>query len=149
MFDECTINAEKSVQEAVDIRLLTDNSTSTSRVPGKANLNVGNQFNLKANLWAALDEMVDHLHLSVLNVQQLQRVLFKKRDPLSHVLFAHALEKEGHEPNLSLKFWQNLVGNIQKQLKKAAQYNHVIKSAFEQGAYFTRCYLQRGIFISQ
>ena len=146
MFDECTINAEKSVQEAVDIRLLTDNSTSTSRVPGKANLNVGNQFNLKANLWAALDEMVDHLHLSVLNVQQLQRVLFKKRDPLSHVLFAHALEKEGHEPNLSLKFWQNLVGNIQKQLKKAAQYNHVIKSAFEQGAYFTRCYLQRGIF---
>ena len=83
VFDECTINAEKSIQEAVDIRLLTDNSTSTQRGPGKANLNIGNQVNLKANLWAALDEMVDHLHLSVLNVQQLQRVLVKKRDPLS------------------------------------------------------------------
>lgn len=133
IFDECTINAEKSIQEAVDIRLLTDTSTSTQRGPGKANLNIGNQVNLKANLWAALDEMVDHLHLSVINVQQLQRVLVKKRDPLSHMLFADALAKDGNERNLSLKFWRNLVSHIQRQLKKAAQYNHVIKSAFEQG----------------
>ena len=42
------------------------------------------------------------------------------------------LVKEGSEANLSLKFWRNLVSHIQKQLKKASQYNHVIKSAFEQ-----------------
>jgi hypothetical protein len=77
--------------------------------------------------------MVDHLHLSVCNVQQLQRVLVKKRDPLTHILFADAIAKNGGEKNLSLKFWRNLVSHIQKQLKKAAQYNHIIKSAFEQG----------------
>ena len=111
---------------------MTDNSSSGRSGPGKANLNLGNQLNLKANLWAALDEMVDQLHLSVLNVQQLQRVLVRKRDPLSHIFFADVLVKEGSEANLSLKFWRNLVSHIQKQLKKASQYNHVIKSAFEQ-----------------
>jgi len=36
---------------------------------------VGNQQNLKANLWASLDEMVEQLYNSIVNIQQLQRVL--------------------------------------------------------------------------
>ena len=51
---------------------------------------------------------------------------------ISHIFFADVLVKEGSEANLSLTFWRNLVTHIQKQLKKASQYNHVIKSAFEQ-----------------
>ena len=47
VFDEATINGEKSIQEAVDIRLLTDSSSNQRGRPGKANLNIGNQVNLK------------------------------------------------------------------------------------------------------
>ena len=63
IFNDICVNAEKSIQEAVDIRLLTDNSSNKSTGPGKANLNIGNQANLKANLWASLDDMVDQLYL--------------------------------------------------------------------------------------
>ena len=69
---------QKSIQEAVDIRLLTDSTKPSGGGPGKANLHmVGNQQNLKANLWASLDEMVEQLYNSIVNIQQLQRVLVK------------------------------------------------------------------------
>ena len=42
VFTEICTNAEKSIQEAVDIRLLTDSKKSGSG-PGKANINLGNQ----------------------------------------------------------------------------------------------------------
>ena len=43
VFTEICTNAEKSIQEAVDIRLLTDSVTKKGGGPGKANLNLGNQ----------------------------------------------------------------------------------------------------------
>ena len=46
VFTEICTNAEKSIQEAVDIRLLTDSVTKKGGGPGKANLNLGNQVRL-------------------------------------------------------------------------------------------------------
>ena len=43
IFNDICVNAEKSIQEAVDIRLLADNSSNKIGGPGKANLNIGNQ----------------------------------------------------------------------------------------------------------
>ena len=114
---------------------------------------VGNQQNLKANLWASLDEMVEQLYNSIVNIQQLQRVLVrvqsytsycigswrydlrtklskiepigvvKKRDPVTHVLFCDKLRKEGFESNIGLRFWKQLLQKLEKHLRKAAQYN--------------------------
>ncbi|CBY07828.1 unnamed protein product [Oikopleura dioica] len=130
--EDCKTNAEKSIQEAVDVRLLTDNSSSQGTRPGRANMSISSQVNLKANLWASLDEMVEYLHVMIINVQQIQKVILKKRDPVTHLLFSELMANEGCQTNLSLAFWRNLVSHIQKALKKSAQYNVVIKTTFEQ-----------------
>ncbi len=150
--EDCKTNAEKSIQEAVDVRLLTDNSSSQGTRPGRANMSISSQVpirtirciiyitciylkvNLKANLWASLDEMVEYLHVMIINVQQIQKVILKKRDPVTHLLFSELMANEGCQTNLSLAFWRNLVSHVQKALKKSAQYNVVIKTTFEQGS---------------
>ena len=75
--------------------------------------------------------MVEQLYLGIVNIQQLQRVLVKKRDPVSHILFCDKLRKDGFEANIGLRFWKLLLKKIEHHLKRAAQYNQVIKSAFE------------------
>ena len=138
VFNEICSNADKSIHEAVDIRLLADVGSKKGHAdkephrPGKANITMqGNQANVRANLWAALDDMVEQLFLAIVNIQQLQRVLAKKRDPVSHVLFCDKLKKDGFEANIGLRFWKLLLKKIEHHLKRAAQYNQVIKSAFE------------------
>jgi hypothetical protein len=78
--------------------------------------------------------MVEYLHVMIMNVQQIQKVILKKRDPVTHLLFSELMANEGCQTNLSLAFWRNLVSHIQKALKKSAQYNVIIKTTFEQGS---------------
>ena len=73
--------------------------------------------------------------MMIMNVQQIQKVILKKRDPVTHLLFSELMANEGCQTNLSLAFWRNLVSHIQKALKKSAQYNVVIKTTFEQGTF--------------
>jgi hypothetical protein len=55
-------------------------------------------------LWQGLKGVTDQLVLGVVSMWHLQRVVAKKRDPLTHVLFLDVLCPPG-QPLLTEKFW--------------------------------------------
>ena len=65
---------------------------------------------------SALLQAFDALHSAAVAVWHLQRVLAKKRDPLSHMLFLDALECAGADLPLE-HFWyaptQHVAGHLQ------------------------------------
>lgn len=60
--------------------------------------------NSQEALWQQLAAFTDQLHKASVAVWHLQRVLAKKRDPLSHVLFLESLAEEG-APLPLVHFW--------------------------------------------
>ena len=55
---------------------------------------------LQEHLWQKLSLLMEKLRLSVVAIWHVQRVLAKKRDPLTHVLFIdECLDSEGPLPS--------------------------------------------------
>ncbi|GIL71669.1 hypothetical protein Vretimale_885 [Volvox reticuliferus] len=59
-------------------------------------------------MWQALRDVLDQVSSSTVAVWHLQRVVAKKRDPLSHVCFLDVLVGPG-EPLLVVRFWSDVV----------------------------------------
>ena len=62
--------------------------------PGKASMPApGNTAAFRATLWTNLEKLMDAVHAGCAQVQHLQKVLVKKRDPVTHVCFIDELAK--------------------------------------------------------
>jgi hypothetical protein len=55
-------------------------------------------------LWSGLKEVTEQMQAAAVSVWHLQRVVAKKRDPLSHVCFLDVLAPPG-APLLTDRFW--------------------------------------------
>ncbi|GLC41103.1 hypothetical protein PLESTM_001156100 [Pleodorina starrii] len=105
---------EKALRNALDSRhLAAQAAAGAAAAPGAAGAlgtGAGGQAapGAQDRMWQALRDVLEHISSSTVAVWHLQRVVAKKRDPLSHVCFLDVLVPPG-EPLLVARFWSDVV----------------------------------------
>ncbi|GAB5568447.1 conserved oligomeric Golgi complex subunit 5 isoform X2 [Prionailurus iriomotensis] len=127
---------EEHINSALDIKVLTQPSQSAVRGgPGRSTMPTpGNTAAFRASLWTNMEKLVDHICTVCGQVQHLQKILAKKRDPVSHIWFIEEVVK----PSMFLK--QAFEGEYPKLLrlyndlwKRLQQYSQNIQGKFNAG----------------
>uniref|UniRef100_A0A3Q2HYN3 Conserved oligomeric Golgi complex subunit 5 n=1 Tax=Equus caballus TaxID=9796 RepID=A0A3Q2HYN3_HORSE len=117
---------EENISSALDIKVLTQPSQSAVRGgPGRSTMPTpGNTAAFRASLWTNMEKLVDHICTVCGQVQHLQKILAKKRDPVSHICFIEEIVKafEGEYPKL-LRLYNDL-------WKRLQQYSQNIQGKF-------------------
>uniref|UniRef100_A0A671K846 Conserved oligomeric Golgi complex subunit 5 n=1 Tax=Sinocyclocheilus anshuiensis TaxID=1608454 RepID=A0A671K846_9TELE len=87
-------SVQENVVNALDIKVLTQ-PANTRGAPGRAVMPTpGNTAAFRAALWTNLEKLMDQICAACGQVQHLQKVLTKKRDPVSHVCFIDEIIKD-------------------------------------------------------
>jgi len=109
-------NLEKTARAALDSKQLTSTEEGSATAGGGGSGLAGAQGGVRGGaaaswqdkLWSGLKELADGIVTSTTAVWHLQRVVAKKKDPLSHVCFLDALVPPD-QPLLCQQFWDDLV----------------------------------------
>ncbi|XP_071486202.1 conserved oligomeric Golgi complex subunit 5-like [Diadema antillarum] len=121
----------QNIKDALDVQVLSQTASYASRVPGKAAMPApGNTAAFRATLWTNLEKLMDQIYAACGQVNHLQKVLAKKRDPVTHVCFMEELQKDGHG-NIMLTFWMSLTRLMKEEFGETANASTFIKQAFE------------------
>ncbi|KXZ51911.1 hypothetical protein GPECTOR_11g39 [Gonium pectorale] len=102
---------EKALRNALDSRHLAAAAAGgggTGAAAGSAAARGQAAPGAQDKMWQALRDVLDQIQSSTVAVWHLQRVVAKKRDPLSHVCFLDVLVAPG-EPLLVSRFWADVV----------------------------------------
>nr|KAF6469169.1 component of oligomeric golgi complex 5 [Molossus molossus] len=123
---------EESINSALDIRVLTQPSQSTVRGgPGRSTMPTpGNTAAFRASLWTNMEKLVDHICTVCGQVQHLQKILAKKRDPVSHICFIEEIVKDG-QSEILYTFWNSVTQALYSQFQVATNSSIFLKQAFE------------------
>ncbi|KAL1482905.1 hypothetical protein MTO96_033491 [Rhipicephalus appendiculatus] len=122
-----------TVQQALSVGSLDQQATASfgNRGPGRAAMPVtGSSAAFRAALWTSMDRLVDSVCQACCQIQQLEQVLAKKKDPVTHVVFLQELQKSGHGDILRT-FWLSLAEMLSDELAKAAAESTFLRQAFE------------------
>nr|XP_060484414.1 conserved oligomeric Golgi complex subunit 5 [Panthera onca] len=114
---------EEHINSALDIKVLTQPSQSAVRGgPGRSTMPTpGNTAAFRASLWTNMEKLVDHICTVCGQVQHLQKILAKKRDPVSHIWFIEEVVKVCLDENIFYLF-------IEECREKSSMF---LKQAFE------------------
>nr|CAH0110057.1 unnamed protein product [Daphnia galeata] len=130
------------LKRALDVEQLSHLSTSSSsnslhqvdgkfKGPGRVTMPVtGSSPAFRTALWSNMEKLMDQIFNSCAQVQHLQKVLAKKRDPVTHVCFLEELN-QNRNTHLVQRFWTEVTGLLTKEFNKAANDSSHIKQAFE------------------
>ncbi|XP_075414657.1 conserved oligomeric Golgi complex subunit 5 [Tenrec ecaudatus] len=123
---------EENINSTLDIKVLTQPSQSAVRGgPGRSTMPTpGNTAALRASLWTNMEKLVDHIYAVCTQVQHLQKVLAKKRDPVSHICFIEEVVKDG-QPEILYTFWDSVTRALSSQFHMATNSSMFLKQAFE------------------
>uniref|UniRef100_A0A8I5YQ79 Conserved oligomeric Golgi complex subunit 5 n=1 Tax=Pongo abelii TaxID=9601 RepID=A0A8I5YQ79_PONAB len=123
---------EENINSALDIKVLTQPSQSAVRGgPGRSTMPTpGNTAALRASLWTNMEKLMDHIYAVCGQVQHLQKVLAKKRDPVSHICFIEEIVKDG-QPEIFYTFWNSVTQALSSQFHMATNSSMFLKQAFE------------------
>uniref|UniRef100_A0A673KWV6 Conserved oligomeric Golgi complex subunit 5 n=1 Tax=Sinocyclocheilus rhinocerous TaxID=307959 RepID=A0A673KWV6_9TELE len=96
-------SVQENVINALDIKVLTQ-PANTRGAPGRAVMPTpGNTAAFRAALWTNLEKLMDQICAACGQVQHLQKVLTKKRDPVSHVdVFIHCIYSGAKAPYVAI-----------------------------------------------
>ncbi|NWQ79593.1 COG5 protein, partial [Columbina picui] len=127
----CT-GLEENIKNALDIKVLTQPSQTVTRGgPGRAAMPTpGNTAAFRAALWTNMEKLMDQICAACGQVQHLQKVLTKKRDPVSHVCFIEEILKDG-QSDILYKFWTAVTQTLSSQFQSATDSSMFLKQAFE------------------
>ncbi|KAM9247539.1 conserved oligomeric Golgi complex subunit 5 [Leptosomus discolor] len=127
----CTV-LEENIKNALDIKVLTQPSQTVTRGgPGRAAMPTpGNTAAFRAALWTNMEKLMDQICAACGQVQHLQKVLTKKRDPVSHVCFIEEIVKDG-QCDILYKFWTAVTQTLSSQFQSATDSSMFLKQAFE------------------
>ncbi|XP_072175838.1 conserved oligomeric Golgi complex subunit 5-like [Diadema setosum] len=121
----------QNIKDALDVQVLSQTASYASRGPGKAAMPApGNTAAFRATLWTNLEKLMDQIYAACGQVNHLQKVLAKKRDPVTHVCFMEELQKDGHG-NIMLSFWMSVTRLMKEEFGETANASTFIKQAFE------------------
>ncbi|XP_023206149.1 conserved oligomeric Golgi complex subunit 5 isoform X1 [Xiphophorus maculatus] len=120
-----------NVSKALDIKGLTQ-PTNPRGAPGRAVMPTpGNTAAFRAALWTNLEKLMDQICAACRQVQHLQKVLMKKRDPVSHVCFIDEIIKQDGQPDILYTFWTDVTGTLSEDFHRATEASSFLKQAFE------------------
>ncbi|XP_040007214.1 conserved oligomeric Golgi complex subunit 5 isoform X2 [Xiphias gladius] len=121
---------QDNITSALDIKGLTQPANSRG-APGRAVLPTpGNTAAFRAALWTNLEKLMDQICASCRQVQHLQKVLMKKRDPVTHVCFIDEISKDG-QPDILYTFWTDITNTLSEEFHRATEASSFLKQAFE------------------
>lgn len=124
----------KCVNAALDMKAISASSGNFG--PGGIHRSgtpqIGAGSKAKDALWQRMVNCMDQLHSIIVAVWHLQRVLSKKRDPFTHVLFLDEVLQEG-DPLLTERVWEALVKAFASQMKAASTASSFVKEIFTLG----------------
>uniref|UniRef100_A0A8C2V143 Conserved oligomeric Golgi complex subunit 5 n=1 Tax=Chinchilla lanigera TaxID=34839 RepID=A0A8C2V143_CHILA len=123
---------EENINNTLDIKVLTQPSQSAVRGgPGRSTMPTpGNTAAFRASLWTNMEKLMDHICAVCGQVQHLQKVLTKKRDPVSHICFIEEIVKDG-QPDILYTFWNSVTQALSSQFHTATNSSMFLKQAFE------------------
>ncbi|XP_040268774.1 conserved oligomeric Golgi complex subunit 5 isoform X2 [Bufo bufo] len=123
---------DENINSALDIKVLTQTSQAVQRgAPGRAAMpQPGNTAAFRAALWTNMEKLMDQIYASCVQVQHLQKVLTKKRDPVSHVCFIDEIAKDG-QSDILYTFWNSVTQILSSHFEKATTFSTFLKQAFE------------------
>ncbi|XP_006633383.2 conserved oligomeric Golgi complex subunit 5 [Lepisosteus oculatus] len=123
---------EDNVANALDIKVLTQmNQANTRGGPGRAVMPTpGNTAAFRAALWTNLEKLMDQICAACGQVQHLQKVLTKKRDPVTHVCFIDEIVKDG-QADILYTFWNSVTQILSVQFQQATNSSTFLKQALE------------------
>ncbi|XP_031439133.1 conserved oligomeric Golgi complex subunit 5 [Clupea harengus] len=123
-------SVKDNVTSALDIKVLTQPAT-TRGAPGRAMMPTpGSAAAFRAALWTKLEKLMDQICAACSQVQHLQKVLTKKRDPVTHVCFIDEIIKDG-QPDILYTFWNSVTGTLSVEFQKATADSTFLKQALE------------------
>ncbi|KAK2555597.1 Conserved oligomeric Golgi complex subunit 5 [Acropora cervicornis] len=124
-------NLTSSVKEALDPTTLSQAQPNTGTGgPGRAAMPTpGNTAAWRATLWTRMEQLMDHIYSACGQIHHLQKVLAKKRDPVTHVCFMEELVKDGNVCIAS--FWDSVTSILTQEFAQAVQGSTFLKQAFE------------------
>jgi hypothetical protein len=82
-------------------------------------------------LWSRCEKVVDAVHTHSVEVWHLQRVLAKKRDPITHMCFIECVVKPG-EPTIFHAFWKQMCKRLKLELLNVMNTSAAIKDGLVQ-----------------
>ncbi|XP_028933803.1 conserved oligomeric Golgi complex subunit 5 isoform X2 [Ornithorhynchus anatinus] len=122
---------EENINGALDIKILTQPSQRGGSGPGRATMPTpGNTAAFRATLWTNMEKLMDQICAACGQVQHLQKVLAKKRDPVSHICFIEEIVKDG-QPEILFTFWNFVTHSLSSEFQAAANSSMFLKQAFE------------------
>ncbi|XP_017170542.1 conserved oligomeric Golgi complex subunit 5 isoform X4 [Mus musculus] len=90
----------------------------------------GSTAGFRASLWTNMEKLMDHICAACGQVQHLQKVLTKKRDPVSHICFIEEIIKDG-QPEILYMFWNAVTLALSSHFHSATNSSMFLKQAFE------------------
>ncbi|XP_062928615.1 conserved oligomeric Golgi complex subunit 5 isoform X1 [Mobula hypostoma] len=129
--DGYRLSLEDNIGNALDIRVLTQPIQATMRGPGRATMPPpGNTPAFRAALWTNMEKLMDQICAACGQVQHLQKVLIKKRDPVTHVCFIDEITKDSHT-DILYAFWNSVTEMLTLKFQQATNSSTFLKQAFE------------------
>ncbi|XP_066524059.1 conserved oligomeric Golgi complex subunit 5 [Hoplias malabaricus] len=123
-------SVQENITNALDIKVLTQ-PANVRGAPGRAVIPIpGNTATFRAALWTNLEKLMDHICAACSQVQHLQKVLTKKRDPVTHVCFIDEIVKDG-QPDILYIFWNSVTQMLAVELQKTTEASTFLKQALE------------------
>ncbi|KAL2102689.1 hypothetical protein ACEWY4_001857 [Coilia grayii] len=123
-------SVKDNVTTALDIKVLTQ-PANTRGAPGRAIMPTpGNTAAFRAALWTNLEKLMDQICAACGQVQHLQKVLTKKRDPVTHVCFIDEIIKDG-QPDILYTFWNSVTETLSVEFQRATGDSTFLKQALE------------------
>ncbi|CAI9719984.1 conserved oligomeric Golgi complex subunit 5 [Octopus vulgaris] len=132
--NNCRETLHQNVKNCLNMQLLQQQLPSQGQGgPGRALMPVtGNTAAYRANLWTNMEKLMDNIYAACAQIQHLQKVLTKKRDPVTHICFIEELSKTSDEPiNIMQDFWESVTSILTDEFKAAARDTSFLKQAFE------------------
>ncbi|KAJ8006763.1 hypothetical protein DPEC_G00110590 [Dallia pectoralis] len=121
---------QDNVSTALDIKGLTQPASSRS-TPGRAVMPTpGNTAAFRAALWTNLEKLMDQICAACGQVQHLQKVLTKKRDPVTHVCFIDEIIKDA-QSDILYTFWSDVTHTLSVEFQRATAASSFLKQALE------------------
>lgn len=135
MINKYKAQAAKSISAALDMKAISA-SAGGSLGPGgiqrSGTPQLGGSLKARESLWQRMGPCMDQLHSVMIAVWHLQRVLSKKRDPISHSGFLEEVIKTGDQL-LTERVWESLVKAFTSQMKSAFTASSFVKETFVLG----------------
>ncbi|KAH9496319.1 Conserved oligomeric Golgi complex subunit [Bulinus truncatus] len=129
----CRATLHQQVRACLDVQALTMAHGGSGKAPGRAAMPApGNTAALRANMWTNMEKLMDNIYSACVQVQHLQKVLVKKRDPVSHVCFIDELAKhKDNNVNIIHSFWEDVTHMLTLELNNASENSTFLKQSFE------------------